>query len=96
MIGSMMLTSRIFSNKITFILFVSNSLISTAVTFIYEKYNATNKYNLLVPKCNGAVTPLAFSWAFLGLRPSYNLFGNKALPYFIIPVTYLMFDYKEF
>ena len=92
----MMLTSRYFSNKITLILFVSNSLISTAVTYAYEKYQANNKYNLLIPKCNGAVTPLAFSWAYLGLRPSHNLFGNKAFPYFIIPVTYLMYEYKEF
>ena len=33
---------------------------------------------------------------FLTIKPSHVLFGTKAIPFFIIPATYYMYEYNEF
>ena len=39
---------------------------------------------------------MCFISLFLTLKPYHILFGFKFLPFFVIPVTYYMYEYYEF
>ena len=56
-----------------FYLFASNALFTAGFTFLYEKFKS-DSINFIPPKANGAVTPLAFTFAFLALNPDYAIF----------------------
>ncbi len=78
-----------------FYLFVSNSIVTTITTFIYER-NRGGPVKMVTPKIHGAVTSLAFCSAFLAMNPQYMLMGNRAFPFFIIPAVYYMYELYEF
>lgn len=79
------------------LLFATNALLTCGVTFYYER----NKYQpggktMVTPKAHGAVTPLAFMSAFLGISPNYCIKNVRALPFFIIPAVFFMFECYEY
>jgi hypothetical protein len=78
-----------------FYLFSSNALFTYGITYFYEK-NKPGPSKMITPKVHGGVTPLAFLFSFLALRPSHNLFKTKMFPYFIIPITLLMYEINEY
>ena len=77
------------------LLFATNCLLTTAVTYLYEK-NKPGPNKLITPKIHGGVTTLAFLSAFFAMNPTYLIFNSRAFPFFIIPVTYYMYEWYEF
>lgn len=51
---------------------------------------------MVTPKAHGAVTPLAFMSAFFAIKPDYLMFKTKALPFFLLPAIYLMYECYEY
>jgi len=95
MLYSFVLLSKFFKQKHYIALFLTNSLLTTAATFYFGK-DDTRRVNLLTPKANGAVTPLAFMSAFLMLNPTHYMFKSKMLPFFIIPFLLYSYEYNEY
>lgn len=78
-----------------FYLFVTNSLLTYGVTWYYER-NKPGPVKMINPKTHGGVTSLAFISSFLALKPEHMIMGSKMAPFFIIPVTMIMYEVHEF
>lgn len=74
------------------LLFATNALITCGITFWYERKRSP----MVTPKSHGAVTPLAFMSAFLGLKPNYYIFKMRILPFFLIPAIFFMYECYEY
>jgi hypothetical protein len=58
--------------------------------------NRSGPSKLITPKMHGGVTALAFLGAGFALRPHHLIFGNRALPFFIVPATMAMYEWHEY
>lgn len=94
---SLYLCSRVMKQRHIALLFATNALLTCAVTFYYERSKVQpGGTNMVTPKAHGAVTPLAFMSAFLGISPNYCLFRIRLLPFFLIPAFYFMYECYEY
>lgn len=51
---------------------------------------------MVTPKYGGCSSSLCFSWLVIGYKPDLMLLGSRWLPFFIVPVVYLMYEVDEF
>ncbi|CAD8171336.1 unnamed protein product [Paramecium pentaurelia] len=76
-------------------LYLINSLLSSAITFYYEKYrNQQLGISMMSPKTTGACTALAYIFSFVVLQPEYMI--RKKFPFAIFPLLYIIYEIEEF
>ncbi len=78
------------------ILFLVNSLITSMVTLLYEKYNNGFNQQMILPKVNGDSTALALISCLAGFSPQHSFFGFRFLPFAVIPLVCLLYQINEY
>lgn len=96
MVYASLALSRFMTNKHFALLFLLNSLISSAVTITYEKYNEGFNNKSMMPKINGSSTALALTGCLFGMHPSHMLFGIRLLPFAFFPVALFFYELSEY
>jgi hypothetical protein len=77
------------------VLFLANSLITSLVTILYEKYDNGLNRKMLMPVVNGSSTALALIGCLAGLIPSHSLLNIKAFPFAILPLAVAFYEFRE-
>ena len=95
LVAGLHLTGQYFKQRHMFYLFATNAIVTYLTTLFVER-NRKGPSKMITPKVHGGVTALAFISAAFSLKPDQLLFGSKALPFFIIPVTFAMYEFYEY
>lgn len=96
MIYASLALSKFMTNKHFALLFLLNSLITSAITITYEKYNDGFNNKSMMPKVNGSSIALAITGCLFGIHPSHMLFGIRFLPFAFFPVALFFYELNEY
>jgi hypothetical protein len=96
MIYASIALSKFLSSKHFALLFLLNTVVSSATTMTYEKYNEGFNNKSMMPKVNGSSIALALTGCLFGMHPSHMLFGIRFLPYAFFPVALFFYELNEY
>jgi hypothetical protein len=77
-------------------LFIANAILTSALTFAYEKYDNGFNNKSMLPKVNGSSTALSFMACLVGFSPLHSFFGIRFLPFVFFPMAFMFYEINEY